>query len=355
MQWYSGKQPWKYLFIEVIFFVVLFYLFPILSYFDYNFIELHQVRIIPPELLSLLYYGIFNVLASVIYYKLIQRYLFNHRFATFALITILYLVAYHFYRSGIYYVTAHAHFLPESLQNEAARWYNAHNRVNFSIVYMCTELLCIIALAYFIRSMKQEEQVKTLKEQQLISELNYLKAQLHPHFFFNTINNIYSLALKQSADTAPMVAHLGEMMRYILYEADQKTVLLSREVSFIKNYIAVEQLRHKDKKIEFDIQGIIGDKHIEPLLLLPFIENAFKHGLEQETGAGFVNIVLCIGENDLTMEIVNSKPAEQESSFRGLGLQNVLKRLIILYPDNHQLNINDEADKYYVSLTLQMP
>jgi LytS/YehU family sensor histidine kinase len=180
-----------------------------------------------------------------------------------------------------------------------------------------------------------------------------LKAQLHPHFFFNTINNIYALALKQSADTAPMVAKLAEMMRYILYEADQPVVLLEREIEFLNNYIGTEKIRHKRNDIRFDVQRIDRNIRIEPLLLLPFVENAFKHGLEQETGNGYVHIVICLVENELTVEVTNSKPAEGEIRVtKGIGMQNLQKRLAILYPGKHQLLVHDEADKYQVTLTL---
>lgn len=196
--------------------------------------------------------------------------------------------------------------------------------------------------------------MKELKEQQLISELNYLKAQLHPHFFFNTINNIYALALKQSAQTAPMVARLGEMMRYILYEADQPTVPLSRELTFLSDYIEVEKIRHQAHiDIQFDVQGIRQDYRMEPLLLLPFIENAFKHGLEEETKNGFVHIVLCQTDRDLTLQVSNSIPQSvKKAAVSGIGIQNVRKRLDILYPAKYQLDINETPELYEVTLIL---
>jgi two-component system LytT family sensor kinase len=354
MQLRTGEKQWKYFRIEAAFFAVYFCLFPVLSSFEYNFIELRKANLLTGELVSALYYGLFNMATAIVYYKLVQRYLFKRRFAIFILATIIYLVIYHFYRSGLYYITAHLSLLPDSLQQNSLRWYNAHNRINFSTAYMSTQFLCIIALAYFIRSLQQEEQVKTLKEQQLLSELNYLKAQLHPHFFFNTLNNIYSLALKQSTDTAPMVARLGDMMRYILYEGDRKTVPLHREIEFLKNYIEVEKIRHGNNHIEFEVQGNTKGTYIEPLLLLPFIENAFKHGLEQETAGGFVSIVLCLDENGFTLEVVNSTPAQQRPASGGIGLQNVIKRLNILYPGRHQLSMNDENNRHQVSLTLQI-
>ncbi|OKS89264.1 sensor histidine kinase [Mucilaginibacter polytrichastri] len=356
MYWWQSNPQWKYVKIEIAFFVVFFYFFPAFSVFEYNFIELHKAIIPEKDLVSTLFYGTSDILTSFVFYKLIQGFLFTRRFASFIAVIIIYLLLFHFYKRGLYYSVGHSSLLPESLSKESLKWYNANSRINFSIVYMCMEFLCLAALAYFIRSSKQEEQMHLLKEQQLSSELNYLKAQLHPHFFFNTINNIYSLALKQSADTAPMVAKLGDMMRYVLYEADQKKVSLAREIEFLANYVSVEKIRHPDNQtIQFDVQGITNDVYMEPLLLLPFIENAFKHGLQEETAAGFVTIIICRAEQELTLQVSNSKPPKTEvAAAKGIGLQNVIKRLDILYPGNYQLEINDEATIHHALLTLQI-
>jgi len=350
----TGKQ-WKYLGAEVIFFIVFFYLFPIVSSFEYNFIERHKSEL-DRSIASVLIYGTFDVIAFVIYYKLIQFCLFKKRFLLFIGLTIAYLFLYHFYRRGLYFSISHLPIFPDDIRSETLKWYNANSRVNFSVVYMSMNFLCLTALAYFIRSSKQDEQMHILKEQQLLSELKYLKAQIHPHFFFNTINNIYSLALKQSVDTAPMVAKLGEMMRYILYEADHKAVLLEREIAFLNNYIAIEKIRYnKAVDIIFDVQGINDVTYIEPFLLLPFIENAFKHGLAEETASGFVYIVLCMAEDELILDVRNSKPATiNTDKAPGIGLKNVIKRLDILFDNRYRLSIDDKADEYQLSLTLQM-
>jgi LytS/YehU family sensor histidine kinase len=330
-------------------------LFPIISSFEYNFIERHKAEF-GTDVASTLLYGSFDITAFVIYYKLIQLFLFRRRFWVFICSSIVYLFVYHFYRRGLYFSISHIPVFSTTIRSEALKWYNANSRINFSVVYMCMNFLCLTALAYFIRSSKQDEQMHILKEQQLLSELKYLKGQIQPHFFFNTLNNIYSLALKQSTDTAPMVAKLGEMMRYILYEADQKVVLLDREIAFLNNYIAIEKIRHTEVvSIKFDVQGVTNITRIEPFLLLPFIENAFKHGLQNETANGFVNIVLCMTENELILDVKNSKPAQKESGKTpGTGLKNVIKRLDILFEKKYQLSTNEQANEYQLLLTLQM-
>ena len=179
-------------------------------------------------------------------------------------------------------------------------------------------------------------------------------SQLHPHFFFNTLNNIYSLALKQDKDTATLVAKLAEMMRYMLYKADEKWVLLKEETEFIRNYVDVEHIRYRAAiTINLDMQGIDSQSRIAPMLLLPFIENAFKHGVEEEQQQGFVSIIICKTHKELTLEVQNSIATKTPQS-GGIGLINVKKRLGILYPNRHHLDIQHNQKFYHVSLTLAL-
>ncbi|RFZ89907.1 hypothetical protein D0C36_24220 [Mucilaginibacter conchicola] len=353
MQSRSLPNKFKYLAIETVFFALLFLIFPVLSNYEYNFIELHKERWLQEETVLAIYYGLAELLTSVVYYIIVRQFLFSKRFARFILFTVIYLVAYHFYRSGLYYATAHMTFLPTHLRSVSQHWYDAHSRINFSIVYMSTRLICVVSLAYFIRSMKQDELLNTLREQHLLTELNYLKAQLHPHFFFNTINNIYALALKGSAETAGMVARLGDMMRYILDEAEQDSVSLCREISFLNDYMALERIRHEGHEIIFDVQGVHNEVEIAPLLLLPFIENAFKHGLSEDTNRGFVKIIICVTSTELILDVANSKPVAKQNSRTGIGIRNVQKRLDLLYASRYQLEVRDEQQEYSVTLILK--
>lgn len=351
-KWIKGFN-WRYFWIEVIFFITLYYLFPIITDIEYAYNEQHNASLFTEGITERLVYGTSSLPHGVVFYLIVKQALIHKNILLFCIYVILFLIGLHYYTKVVYICVAHSGWLPLAMQQSAARWANAKVLTHFSIIFMLREFLCIAALAYFINWDKQNKELQALKEQQLLTELNYLKAQLHPHFFFNTINNIYSLALKQSTDTAPMVAKLGEMMRYILYEASGQRVLLTKEVAFLNNYVDVERIRHQYNIIAFDVQGAKANRHIEPLLLLPFIENAFKHGLEQETGQGFVNIIIYVMDNELILEVSNSKPTVTEKP-PGIGLQNVLKRLDILYRDQYKLDVKDEANIYHVSLTLQL-
>jgi len=343
----------KYTKIEVVFFLVYFYGISLLSSFEYNFWENHYTGISAQELEFGLVYGTCNVIAFLLFYRALQYTLKKDKLWAFLTMILLFLVFHFFYKKATLLLISHLEFLSDRIRSDAIKWYHL-KRLGFTLSYMIGQLCGVSFLAYFIHSAKQNEQLKTLKEQQLISELTYLKAQLQPHFFFNTLNNIYSLALKQDKNTAPLVAKLAEMMRYILYKADEKWVSLKDETEFIKNYVEVEHIRYRSAiTINFDMQGIDAESKISPLLLLPFIENAFKHGVQEEEKEGFVNIIICKTKKELTLEVHNSISRTNQNT-GGIGLVNVKKRLAILYPKNHKLEIQNDGRIYQVSLTLEM-
>lgn len=198
-----------------------------------------------------------------------------------------------------------------------------------------------------------------LQSQTLQSELKFLKSQINPHFLFNTLNSLYALTLKKS-DLAPeIVLKLSEMMRYMLYECNEKEVKLQKEINYMLNYLELEKLRHGTKmKIDCMINGEIHDQKIAPLLLIPFIENSFKHGINTHVTQGFVKLELNIAANDLQMVVVNSKspslPKSAEKRSGGIGLINVRRRMNILYPEKHHLEISESPNMYQVELNLNL-
>lgn len=347
---------WKYFRFELLFFVTYYLLFPIFSGFEFaaiehSFVELSWPSFFRDVIYQLIYFP-FYMFAGVIYYLLVRHALATKKPGRFILNNILFLIVLIFYKKAVYLILSHIEWLPAKVQSDAARWVK-DNKLHFGVILMFREFLCIIALAYFIYSAKQEDQLRKMKEQQLLTELTYLKAQLHPHFFFNTLNNIYSLALKKSVDTAPLVAKLADMMRYILYEAEQPVVPLQKEIRFLTNYIDAEKIRqHSNNRISFDVQGVQAGTTITPLLLLPFIENAFKHGLYNETGNGFVQVVICQADNELMLQVNNSKPQVVKEKPKGIGLQNAIRRLNLLYPGSYTMNIKEDANTYQLNLSL---
>jgi hypothetical protein len=245
-------------------------------------------------------------------------------------------------------------FLPASVQEDARSNLNGPDSFpsqTFSLTLYNTATLS--GFGYFIKTLNDETRFRKLKEQHLQLELENLKAYLQPHFFFNTLNNIYSLVIQKSEEAAPALDRLSELMRYIIYDCKKEKVLLSEEVRFIHNYIALEKIRHKKADIRFDQQGNTESLHIEPLLFISLIENAFKHGINQSLSQSWVHIAFIVFEDEILLEVKNNKPPKgqpKECTEKGIGLQNVRKRLELLYPDRHSLTVEEGDNIFEVGL-----
>jgi sensor histidine kinase YesM len=206
---------------------------------------------------------------------------------------------------------------------------------------------------------RHQRERKDLQTQTMQSELRFLKSQINPHFLFNTLNNLYALTLKKSDKAPEIVIKLSEMMRYMLYDCNEKRVLLSKEVQYIRNYLDLEQLR-QGKKVDIDlaVEGNIQDQKIAPLMFIPFLENSFKHGLSNVITHGYVKILVRVEENELTFFIENSKPERlplpENRRVGGIGLVNVRRRLNLQYPDLHQLRIRETPQSYAVELKISL-
>jgi two-component system, LytTR family, sensor kinase len=205
---------------------------------------------------------------------------------------------------------------------------------------------------------KQTRVQQELETRTMQTELNFLKSQINPHFLFNTLNSLYALTLKKSDAAPEVVIKLSEMMRYMLYECNEPLVPLSKEVSYIKNYLDLEKLRHKNMDIKFDVEGVMNDMNIAPLIFIAFIENAFKHGASNAIAPGFVQIHMLIENNEVNMYVENSKaekqPMMEHKRSGGIGLVNVKRRLDILYPKRYHLDIYDNPNTYGVNLWVKL-
>jgi len=187
-------------------------------------------------------------------------------------------------------------------------------------------------------------------------ELNYLKEQVNPHFLFNSLNSIYSLARQQSAETPDVVMQLSELMRYQLESSKKNTVLVTEELEFIENYLLLEEKRlSKRCTIEFSIGGDLSDHRIAPMLLIPFVENAIKHGAHSTNKRSTIDVSASLRHTTIHFSVVNSKPPLVSCMKReGMGLDNVRRRLNLLYPNSHQLEIGDGEKAYRVNLSIDL-
>lgn len=197
---------------------------------------------------------------------------------------------------------------------------------------------------------------KKLREQQLIAELDLLKAQVNPHFFFNTLNSIYSISLVNPEKTSAAILQLSELMHYMYKVTQLDTIPISQEIEYISNYIDLEKARFGDKcEASIDVTGPIDSVQIPPLLLLPFVENAFKHGTEVATAYSFVRIDIAVQQNEFFFQVSNSIGDQlQTKPGSGTGLKNVKKRLDLLFKDKYDLQLVSEHAVYIATLRLEL-
>jgi len=245
-------------------------------------------------------------------------------------------------------------------QTDIYHYYTIERGFTFYFVDCSIAVAGLSAIFYVNKLSDLSKKNKQIQQQQLTAELNYLKSQINPHFLFNILNSIYALARKKSDDTPDAILKLSQMMRYMLHECSSPKVSLQKEILYLNNFIDLERLRHKkNANIIFKVVGNTHNLQIAPLILLPFIENSFKHGLNNQSEDDFVHIYIVVEQTDLVLKVKNSKqnplalfavtPKKSE-----IGLQNVQRRLQLIYPNQYSLNVYDEATTYEVNVKLKI-
>ncbi|WP_282081114.1 sensor histidine kinase [Aquimarina algiphila] len=222
---------------------------------------------------------------------------------------------------------------------------------------IASPLILIIGISVIWKVAELQKRAKTLENEKLQSELKYLKSQINPHFLFNTLNNIYGLSLENSEKTPELILKLSDFLSFSLYESTQKFILLEKEINLLNDFIDLEKSRFDDRvAVEVSIPENINQISIPPLILVPFVENAFKHSLKNETRIAHIFVKLEVVDGQLIYEVKNSKPDQtiEDSSPRGIGLENIKKRLNILYDDQYKLQIEDEDESYSIVLKINV-
>ncbi|MCE7054921.1 histidine kinase [Algoriphagus sp. AGSA1] len=221
-----------------------------------------------------------------------------------------------------------------------------------SILYLTPTALLLMARFY-----KNQQKLLKLNEQKRTAELTALRNQLNPHFLFNTLNNIYALALEKSEKTPEVIERLSDILDYILYRCNENYVPVQKEIELIENYLSLEKIRYGDRVDVNFVHKAESDLNIAPLLLLTFVENAFKHGVTQELKKAKITISITTNQTDLLFTISNSMPANTLEKCREneeqLGLKNVKKQLELLYPDSYELALSERTYNYEVLLKLK--
>lgn len=310
-------------------------------------------------------YVVINVLqlpVLILFYSLyLPKTVGKRHYGLFVALLPVYIVLYGFSeRLGIGAVMAMP-FIFEAYRHNisgARPWDFTQGYFNTDIGYTFLILLAGTSLYVIKLLFKNQHRLSTIETEKLKLELNQLKSQVQPHFFFNTINNMYSLSVQNSPKTPLMISNLSSIMRYVLYDTSHEKVMLQQEVEFIKSYISLENLRHTQTDIiDFAIQGDLTGIEIEPMLFLPLIENTFKHALHRNISDKWVKLVLAVDEDELIFQASNPKGQNNQDcdkSRSGIGLVNVRKRLELLYPGRHELLIHDEEGIFMVNLTIRI-
>lgn len=211
---------------------------------------------------------------------------------------------------------------------------------------------------FLLEYLRTESNIEDLRNEEMKSELSFLRSQISPHFIFNILNSIvYLIRTKSDKKAEEVTIRLSSLMRYMLYDSDQKMILLAKEFEYLKNYIDLQKMRFEgDVKISIVEEGDMASFKIEPMLLIPFVENAVKHGVTYINNP-LIDVFFTIQDGVLTFRVLNKKGAvrhEKKDDSSGIGMKNVIRRLELLYPHKHIIQIKDELDSFEVFLSIEL-
>ena len=322
-------------FFQVLLHVVLFLFFS----FDKN-----QPRI---QLFQIAFFINYAVGSLVINYILLPRFFYRKKYIPFFLFVVLII-------AGI--------IMMEELVLERIFFPDTRGQYFPGIIFSLLDVMPIIIILTGFKfawdASKKQQEVEALNAMVKESELQYLKSQINPHFLFNNLNNLYSYAIDNSPKTPSIILELSSVLRYMLYDCKENFVPLAKEIEHLKNFTKLSELQIEDRgKVEFNAENILSGYQIAPLILNVFVENAFKHSTASQSEDISIKVHINVTENGmLEFECVNSfRPlANTDSLSNGIGLQNVKKRLQLIYPDAHTLAIQETDSLYSVKLNLEL-
>lgn len=342
---------------HVAFWLFWFFFFGILYAYTANKSLLPDFKRLPVTLVDSLFFILAHMfLAYSLMYIVVPRFLLKGRYllSAFAVLVCFFLAAFISATIGNYIlpVIRYKLFAIEYI-------HPVNSTFLLSLLAGLRGAITVGGIAVAIKLMKywyqKEQNNLVLQKENSESQLQLLKSQVHPHFLFNTLNNIYSLTLTKSNSAPVVVAHLSDMLRYMLYECNENQVPLDKEVEMLKKYLELEKLRYGNRiDVSFKSEGAVDGLKIAPLLLLPFVENSFKHGVSEQLDQCWVNLHVFTSGNKLHFHISNSTGGERITEKGGIGLQNIRKRLKLLYEGKHQLVIKEDEDMYLVKLELEL-
>ncbi len=240
--------------------------------------------------------------------------------------------------------------LPEGLE-----FRRGGHRSDAGLFKLSYNIILFVICTFASISIRQQRQLLEVQKEKLNAELSFLKAQINPHFLFNTLNSIYALSIQKSDDTPRALIQVSELMRYILKDAEADVVPLNKEINYINNYVALQKRRlGHTVKINYEAPSQIPNKTIAPLILTSFVENAFKHGVNPEQDSA-IHISISVRENKLKLLVTNNKVSSvNKEDTLGIGLKNAVSRLEHIYPGRHELTIENSDKSFNVQLIIEL-
>jgi two-component system LytT family sensor kinase len=331
-KWFS-PEALIHLFLWILYFVVIAYAK------DYPHLYFHEF----------IFTGNYFIAIIIINYWLLPRFLYRQRYAVFILGSLFILAVSIFVEEGIL----------EPLFFPGTRMARSFPGIVFHLSEIGPTFLFFIGFKFAWDNLKKESRLKQLEKEKAESELQLLKLQLNPHFLFNNLNNLFAYAQESSPKTPEIILQLSSIMRYMLYESREKFVPLEKELNYLKDFIRLQELQLENRgRVEFSVTGTTEGKRIAPLLLIPFVENSFKHSLSSQSDNILISIDVEIQGRRLIFNCANTYAETGNHSGRyvskGIGLANVRKRLNLLYPGKYQLGIEAADGIYHVKLQLDL-
>ena len=317
-----------------------------------------SVRFLSSFLDSLIYMSGHIILSYSLMYYVIPKFLLQQRYLLTALLAITLFLGTAFLNA----VLAQTIIAPLHVKLGVVGRDQAFFHVNYlTILAGLRGGITVCGISCAIKLMKywslKEKRNLQLQKENLESKLELLKSQIHPHFLFNTLNNLYSLTLTQAKEAPTVVTHLSDLLRYILYECNEKTVPLKKELEALKKYVELEKIRYGNRiDVSFVYSGEVEKVWIAPLLFLPFVENSFKHGTSKMLDQCWVNLNIHAGKDSISFNLINSVSEQKGGETAGgIGLENVKNRLALLYPDSYELSISQAEEIFNVRLLIKIP
>ncbi len=322
---------------------------------DFNLaITLSLIQIIPQIFIA--YLNMEVLIPRYFIHKKYAQY-FGYTLASFVVLYLFYDILPEIYHAILPPPPEEVRHWVQGTSGEKPNYFNRMRRLRLS--YALTQTLAIYFLSTAFKTtqlaLHRERESADLKSENLNAELKFLRSQINPHFLFNALNNIYSLSILKSDKTPDTILKLSEMLRYIIYDCNAELVPLSKELSYINNYIGLQQLKEEEMtNVTMDFSAADGNCMIAPMILIPFIENSFKHSNIEDQKNSWISMKLATRGDELHFQISNTVSAKTnvKDASGGIGLENVKRRLELIYAGRHVLHIAQKEDEFSVELTI---